>query len=120
MSKAFQIIKNYILSLGWTLVILILTTIPGKAIPEVSIIGIDKLVHCFIFGLLTFLTAFDLKNHGSNAKPLRTAVIYSISYGIFIELIQNFVPGRSCSIYDVIANSLGALIGYLCFKYYSK
>lgn len=103
------------LSITWALIILILTLIPGKSIPEVGITDIDKLVHAIIFGILLLLFynwfaqqhSFELlKTH-----PLIFSSVFSFSYGFLIEILQNFVPGRTFSAYDVLANSIGVALG---------
>lgn len=107
-------------ALVWSLVILIATLIPGKAIPEVGFFQIDKVVHFFIFGVLMFLSCYALKKTNEyTGKPLhfiRIAGIYSLALGIIIELIQQYVPGRGPSVADVVANSIGVALGYAIFR----
>lgn len=124
MMKVFLFVRNYWLSLTWATIVLVLTLIPGKAIPDVPVFGIDKTVHFFLFGLLMFLMLIEshrqkvFRNTGGYFILL--AYTLCISYGIFIELIQNFIPGRSSSVYDAIANSIGVCIGHVIFLLISK
>ena len=37
-------------------------------------------------------------------------------YGLLMEFLQGFVPGREVSAYDLLANSIGVGIGYLLFS----
>jgi VanZ family protein len=108
----------------WSLVILIATLIPGKAIPKVGFFQIDKVVHFFIFGVLMFLSCYALKkSYEYTGKPLRfigIALIYSLALGIIIELIQQYVPGRGPSVADVVANSIGVALGYGAFRLLQK
>lgn len=108
----------------WSLVILIATLIPGKAIPKVGFFQIDKVVHFFIFGVLMFLSCYALKKtYQYTGKPLRfirIALIYSLALGIIIELIQQYVPGRGPSVADVVANSIGVALGYGIFRLLQK
>jgi VanZ family protein len=113
-------IKKYLLTLGWALFILIATLIPGKTIPSVPIFGIDKLVHFFIFGVLIFLWLYDSNKDSVNRLKKQHSFMLSILYGISIEFIQYYIPGRSCSIYDIIANSIGVALGYYAFTIYKK
>jgi VanZ family protein len=108
----------------WSLVILIATLIPGKAIPKVGFFQIDKVVHFFIFGILMFLSCYALKKtHDYTGKPvrfIRIALLYSLALGIVIELIQQYVPGRGPSVADVVANSIGVALGYGAFRLLQK
>jgi VanZ family protein len=109
---------------AWSLIVLVLTLIPGEAVPDVGIFQIDKVVHFFIFGLLMILTCYGLHKvsalKGFPSNPLLTAGIYSIFFGMMIEIIQRYVPGRNFSIVDVIANTIGVGIGYLIFNFLKK
>lgn len=103
----------------WSVIILILTLIPGNAVPEVGIFQFDKLVHFFIFGMLMLLSSYGLKKVlDLKSKPvnyLMLTTLYSVSFGIMIEILQRFVPGRNFSYADIIANTIGVAIGYLAF-----
>jgi VanZ family protein len=99
----------------WSLTVVVLTLIPGEQIPNVPIFGIDKLVHVFIFGLMMTLTAAGLYKsslYTSIKKPILIAVVYSLGFGIIIEFIQPFIPGRSFSLFDILANVMGVALGY--------
>jgi VanZ family protein len=108
----------------WSVVVLVLTLIPGEVVPDVDIVNIDKVVHFFIFGVLMIATAYGLLKtaavKGYPAKPVLIATLYSISFGIAIEFIQRFVPGRSFSVFDMIANTIGVGIGYLVVMFVRK
>ena len=46
--------------------------------------------------------------------------LFCAFYGIILELLQQFVPGRSASILDVMANSGGVLLGYLLLAWWQR
>lgn len=116
-----MLLKSYYPASAWAIIILVLTLIPGKAIPEVNIIGIDKVVHFIIFGIQMFLTLLPQRHSGPiSNRTMVLSVVGCISFGIMIELLQHFVPGRSTSIYDVIANTIGVALGYLLFLVFRK
>jgi VanZ family protein len=108
----------------WSLIILIVTLIPGEAVPEVGIFGIDKVVHFALFGMVMLLSSIGLKKWNditsSSTKPFLLTALYSIGLGILIEILQLFVPGRSFSFADMIANSVGVGLGYLAFLFIQK
>jgi VanZ family protein len=118
-----MLIKRHLFAILWALFILILTLSPGSAVPEVRIVGIDKAVHFFLFGVLMLLTLWEfLKNKKQevpdNLFPLSFSLC--IGYGIMIEFIQIYIPGRSFSVYDMMANTLGVLMGFLIFRLMKK
>lgn len=113
-------IKVHIRPLIWALIILILTLSPGNYIPKIdywSILSLDKYVHCGIFFLLNFLLLWDYKKH---YKPrLATEIIItsiSIVYGIWIEIIQQYIPLRSFEWNDMLANASGAWLAWVVFR----
>lgn len=105
-------------AITWSIIVLVLTLIPGEELPNVPVFGIDKIVHVGIFGLLMLLSAAGLyKSSQLNSirKPGLLALIYSVSFGVIIELIQPFVPGRSFSYFDILANTIGVALGYMTY-----
>ncbi len=108
----------------WSLIILFITLTPGEKLPEVGIFQVDKVVHFFVFGLLMFLAAYGLERFFSLRKQqlnvVRIAVMYSTGLGIMVEILQLFVPNRSFSLADIVANTIGTGIGYFIFRYVKK
>ena len=75
----------------------------------------DKLVHFVCFGGLAFWVAFGCNlSENKKIKILLPTIIVSI-YGIIDEIHQSFTPGRSSTISDWIADTLGALFGSFVF-----
>lgn len=103
----------------WALTVIVLTLIPSKAIPDVRIFQADKLVHFFIFGVQMVLSSYGLSRTfhltGKPKKPLLVAALFSFLLGIFTEFTQQYVPGRSPSVFDMIANTVGVGLGYYLF-----
>ena len=107
-------------SLLWALIILILCAIPGKDIPEVSIINFDKFVHASLFFVLLLLTVrgFSLQTDVVllHNFPKTTAFVLCVIYGGTIELMQGaFFVDRTADINDFVANSFGCLAGSLLY-----
>lgn len=116
-----SLVKNYLLTLGWLAVILFLTLSPGSSIPPVSIFGIDKLAHLFLFFVLILLFTFELKK----ANPTRTIqkaipIGICLVIGILIECIQIYVPQRTFSLLDIVANTSGIAIGMVTMLFFKK
>ncbi|MBR1912335.1 MAG: VanZ family protein [Treponema sp.] len=70
----------------------------------------DKLVHFICFGGLSFWISFAV--HSKKAA----AIALTSFYGIIDEIHQHFVAGRSCSLFDWMADTVGAIAGYFCFR----
>ena len=78
-------------------------------------IDFDKFVHFCIFSGLVFLwrSAFDYK------MPNFSLVIFlgALLYGYLVEVIQlNWVANRSFDLLDVVADSLGSLMGLFVWR----
>jgi VanZ family protein len=74
----------------------------GIAIPH-----LDKIVHmfCYLFLSLIYFIIYDKNKY-------KMIFLICFGYGIFIELVQYFLPYRSCSLLDVFSNVLGIFIAY--------
>ncbi len=102
------------------IIILILTGLPGSCFKhgELSLPGIDKVIHfaMFAFFALSSLWGFRAKLSNYSRKDLLKAlclmVAVGITYGTLTELMQHFwVEGRDGSPYDLLADTLGTIIG---------
>ena len=70
----------------------------------------DKLYHFLAY---VWLSALPFFGFADTKKTLKWS-LSMILLGIGLEFAQSFVPGRLFSIWDMIANSLGAITGILC------
>jgi len=112
-------------ALLWALVILILCGIPGKDIPEVSIINFDKFIHASLFFILLLLTVrgFTLQKTVVlfYTFPKMSAFILCVIYGGTVELMQGaFFVDRTADINDFFANSFGCLVACLVYNKMEK
>jgi VanZ family protein len=99
--------------------------LPTKEIPKLfdTFIPIDKLVHVFIFLVLTFLWLLYVNSVLNDTKSilLLFILVASLFYGILIEVIQElYVSSRGAEVLDVIADLLGASLGLLIFSNYKN
>lgn len=108
----------------WTLIIVVLTLIPGNYIPRVGTffdwLGPDKLVHLILFGIYAYLLLAGFSRHNNNVLH-NNAVAISFAVGmvfaIFTELSQKFlITGRNGNQYDFMADMLGWIMGYLSWR----
>lgn len=115
-------------ALLWAVLIFILCAIPGHDIPHVSFLELlefDKFVHAGIFFVLMLFTTrgFLLQDVSSamnrNAKII--ALLICVCYGGALELMQGaFFVERTADIYDFIANSFGAVMGWIFYNSFER
>lgn len=73
--------------------------------------SIDKVNHAAAFIALSVLFCL-----GFPKRSPWLMIGTMLAYGIFIELVQALLPYRDCSFWDVVADSVGILIGLgICF-----
>ncbi len=70
----------------------------------------DLLNHAAAFSVLTILYAFAYSH-----TPKRIAITL-IAYGGLIEAVQAFLPTRYASFEDIVADSVGIIVGVLIMK----
>ncbi len=97
----------------YMVLIFLLSSMPlPRALPE--FVFADKFYHTIEYGILSILVLralwISMPDRGLRFLFV-SAVIFSTFYGLTDELHQYFVPGRFSSIYDVMADGIGSLIG---------
>jgi VanZ family protein len=96
------------------IIIIIATGMPGNLIPSVGFTGIDKVVHFGMHFIFAMLVHRALLFHADGAlirgHTLLLTVIFVSVFGIIIEWYQVFIPGRTPTVWDGLANILGAVI----------
>ena len=73
--------------------------------------GNDKINHILAFFLLSLLVDCSFPA----AKFNYVKILSMLGYGLVIELIQLFIPSRSFSLYDLLADAV-AVLGYIVFR----
>lgn len=82
-----------------------LSLVPGQVLPATSVS--DKLEHLLAYAALGLIGATTARN-GNRAVG---SVLGVIAFGIAIELVQSFLPGRLAEIGDAVADAVGAVAG---------
>jgi VanZ family protein len=97
-------------------IIYFFSSVPGERLILPNIVNIDKVAHMAEYGLLA-LTVFHAFGAGFGLLHPRLApllvILICTMYGVTDEFHQSFVPNRSSSIFDILADSTGAII--VCF-----
>lgn len=94
-------------------IIFYLSHLPGDVIKLPQIFGLDKAAHLIIYSILAAAFLFGIKpfSHSSNrAAFVVTTIFFCILFGISDEFHQSFIPGRSVSVWDLVADALGGLL----------
>lgn len=98
----------------WFLFIMTLLSLPGTSFPVVRIWQPDKLAHILLFGaqqaLLWLALELPLPRFSSHAKALSVSFAATVAFGILSEVYQDVATSRMLDPYDMIANTVGALL----------
>jgi VanZ family protein len=116
--------KNLYLSVAilWTLGIAVACLVSFNDLPGIKIIGgTDKYVHFILhFGFTGLWFLHFRKESGNRRKTLIKVVTCSFLYGIAIEFAQeSFTTTRHADIFDVIANTSGAIAAMFVINAYN-
>lgn len=115
------------LAIGSAVIIFILLSLPGQWIEAVqfyiyswwswpaselvpSEFPTDKIVHAFMFLLCA---ALFVRGWSVLRKRWYLVCVVLILYGMLTEVMQHFIPGRSASLGDLVADSIGVGIGIM-------
>lgn len=102
---------SFLAALCYTIALATVCLIRLTNLPDTGISFADKIFHFLAYGLLillwyfTFLFTFNLKDR----KSILYALIFSVTFGIVIEVLQDtMTDSRALDVYDILANTLGA------------
>ena len=87
-------------------VITLLSLLPPRSTLDLG--NNDKLSHFLAYSILA-TNALLIRVFRSNTLLL---ILCLVIYGGLLEFFQGFIPGREVSIWDMVANSGGVLIGF--------
>jgi len=77
---------------------------------DTDVYPIDKFVHAALFALSGFFLTRGWLNQSRSWLPL---FLLLIAYAAVTEILQYFIPGRSASAADFLADGIGAAVGIL-------
>ena len=114
MASLSRFISFQLPAIFWALLIFISSSIPSQDLPKIGILRFDKIIHFLIYLILAYLCNRAVRNQ--NRYPalrkhhLAFTVLCTLLYGATDELHQLFVPGRECSLLDLTADLVGAIV----------
>jgi glycopeptide antibiotics resistance protein len=117
-------LKHHLPWILWGLLIILLVSIPGKGLPEISEsvdrFQPDKLVHVMLFMVFVFLLQRGFDPSVTNRNARESFYFYTVLAGIILsgatEIFQHFcISGRNATLKDFLFNTLGCMIGWLVY-----
>jgi VanZ family protein len=115
--------RFFLLPLSWFILTTVLLILPGDKLPGPGFLNIyipwlDKIVHIGLFSIMAALICLWLSKKGMPAGKKNQYFLLCgmvcVVYGILMELIQKFyVPNRSFDSADILADTVGSLVGVL-------
>jgi VanZ family protein len=112
-------LKYNFFTILWMAIIFLLTLVTGENKANMEYPHFDKVVHLLSFCALSFfmIVGFTKQDRYSLLRfnASRYAVLFSVLYGVVIELVQWVVPNRSLELFDVASDMVGSFLGYYLF-----
>ena len=103
-------IKHYRgLLIGYIIIIISLSSIPGHSMPRLILLSWDKLLHLVEYSILGYLAVNSFRAISKD----QVIVVRIAGFGLacFDELWQSLIPGRLSSGLDIIADGIGITVG---------
>lgn len=106
-------IKHHGLTLGYAVLIFIISSIPSLQSPTFGVEFGDKLLHAGEYGIFGFLLMRS--GHWLSVGPFLTA-LPGIFYGALDEIHQLWIPGRHADGWDFLADAIGVILGIWIYR----
>ena len=109
-----------------SLCIMFISCLPASSIPSssVSFASMDLIVHSLMYGVLSHVFYRFLKDlfypRQIGLASLILVVLVPFVYGVVIEALQGFVPGRHPSIWDALFNLIGSCLSLILIVLWAK
>ncbi len=114
------LVRRWGAAVAWGGTILLLTSIPGSAIPATPVIpGLDKVVHVGLYGTLGWLVGGALAGTRATVAvgAATRALVAMALFAAADEWHQQFIPGRGADPLDWSADVAGAAFGLALAAY---
>lgn len=117
MKKTINSIRHFFPSIIFAFLIFLISNQQNIKLPDIGFDLIDKFMHLFaylIFGLTLIYGIYKSVNL-SSIKEFFILFTFGSVYAITDEIHQYFVPGRTCDIFDILADITGIVLSYFIF-----
>lgn len=118
MFKIFLLIS----AIAYTTALTTVSLMTLRNLPDIGVSFGDKIFHFLAYAVLTILWTFVFFYNFNyiKKKAIGYAFVISVSFGIFIEVVQGTATvARSFDVYDMLANTCGALLAVGILSIYS-
>ena len=95
--------------IGYILLIISVSSIPGNSIPRFILLSWDKLLHLVEYSILGYLAVNSFR--AISKDQVIVIIISCLGFACFDELWQSLIPGRFSSGLDIIADGIGIIMG---------
>ncbi len=116
-------VRPFIPAYSYGFLILIISSLPTGGVDKVQsinkflrIIFSDFSLHFFAFGILAVLLSYGFNKIKKYYLPLIKTGLYSLSYGMAIELYQAILSYRSFSLDDLFSDLVGIVFFLLVLR----
>jgi glycopeptide antibiotics resistance protein len=110
------------IAIAWTALIASSCLMPAsafKAFTFDSIFQLDKILHLTLY--YVFIVLWSLASKVITVRQKYVLLIVGIAYGVLIEVLQATMSlGRSYELDDIIANTIGCVLGVLSISYIKR
>lgn len=122
--RFFTPVARFWKTIAWTLVILILSFLPGTAFQHVKLLDIsfqDLIVHFLMYAVLTILVVLETsrrnKNYRTGTPWWLIPLLMTATLGSVTEIVQAlWIRGRDGNIVDFILNVSGSVMMLLLLR----
>ncbi len=107
-------------AVSFAILICALSSIPGNRLAPSPFFSFDKVLHLLEFGLFGYLLAMAFEQGTSDRLRqhwVLLALCTGILYGLSDEWHQRFVPGRSGTVADFLADAVGVMAALLLYRW---
>jgi len=115
-------IRHFVPAIFWTILIIILSSLPGGTIKEFtwdSIFELDKLGHFGVYAIYVVFILYGfhkLKASNTSKIDIISALFIAFLLGLAMEFMQGeYFKDRHFDILDLIANIIGSIGGLIIF-----
>lgn len=99
--------RNVVFFVAWCAVITTLTSLPTTPWVGPDTLSWDKIAHAGVYAVFALLY---LRMRAHARRPVIELIPVAAVYAVADELHQLWIPGRQCSVWDLVADMAGVAI----------
>ena len=107
-----SIVYKFILG-GYMVLILCISSIPANSMPSLGFQNVDKVAHFLEYAILGILAVHSFIP--KKGYQLFFIIFSGFVFGVFDEWWQSFISDRHTSLFDLLADNIGMLVGSIVF-----